>query len=385
MRTLNCFRPGFSRTFLQTCFACIACLLFLILPSCQKYDDDFSGRERTDLTDTKLIPKVQDNSADIYFGPVTFKRLHRAPCIVTMKIENPDFELFDDNFVLKIRNGCNRFSRVASAEIRIDDKIVVWPYDFSKNISFICKKITGLNPGSVLKVKLNGTPGSFLVLWIEGTKKVGEVSDVDGNIYKTLKIGDQWWMTENLKVTKYSNGDLIGTTTPANLNITAEATPKYQWAYKGNEGYTAAFGRLYTWYTVTDSRGICPAGWHVPSDEDWTILTEYLVNNGYGFEGSGTDIGKSVASISGWRDDPIPGNVGNDQSVNNSSGFNGVPGGDRLSNGMFINLGAFAGWWSITEYSAANAWYRGMFYNMNGFNRTNDSKKYGGAVRCVKD
>jgi uncharacterized protein (TIGR02145 family) len=82
------------------------------------------------------------------------------------------------------------------------------------------------------------------------------IRDIDGNAYTSVTIGTQIWMVENLKTTKYRNGDLIGTTNPATLDITNESTPKYQWAYDGNETNVATYGRLYTWYVVTDSRNV---------------------------------------------------------------------------------------------------------------------------------
>ena len=95
--------------------------------------------------------------------------------------------------------------------------------------------------------------------------------------------GSQVWMVENLKTTIYRNGDLVGTTTPATLDITSENTPEYQWAYDGIESNVVTYGRLYTWYAVTDSRNICPTGWHFPSDAVWITLIDYLKNNGYGY------------------------------------------------------------------------------------------------------
>lgn len=88
------------------------------------------------------------------------------------------------------------------------------------------------------------------------------VTDIDGNVYHTVTIGTQVWMVENLKVTKYRNGDLIGTTTPATLDISGEAEPKYQWVYDGKESNVSTYGRLYTWYAITDNRNVCPKGWH---------------------------------------------------------------------------------------------------------------------------
>jgi len=104
----------------------------------------------------------------------------------------------------------------------------------------------------------------------------GTVTDIEGNVYKTIIIGTQTWMAENLRTSRYNNGDYIGTTTPATLNISEETTPEYQWAYQGKEGYVATYGRLYTWHTVTDNRKICPTGWHVPSNPEWWIIRDYV-------------------------------------------------------------------------------------------------------------
>ena len=104
----------------------------------------------------------------------------------------------------------------------------------------------------------------------------GTVVDIEGNIYKTVKIGTQWWMAENLRTSKYNTGDSIGTTYPETLNISVESAPKYQWVYPGGESSLATYGRLYTWYAITDSSALCPTGWHVPSDAEWTVLTDYL-------------------------------------------------------------------------------------------------------------
>jgi uncharacterized protein (TIGR02145 family) len=213
----------------------------------------------------------------------------------------------------------------------------------------------------------------------------GVIKDIDGNSYKTIKIGNQVWMAENLKTTKYRNGDLIGTTTPATLDISGETTPKYQWAYSGNESNVATYGRLYTWFVVTDSRNVCPTGWHVPSDAEWTTLTDYLTNNGYGYGGSGSDIAKSVATTSGWTACGIAGTVGNDQASNNSSGFTGLPCGGREDYGTYHGVGDDGSWWSCLEYSTSSAYKRIMYYNGSDVNKDYSSKKGGVSVRCVKD
>ena len=168
--------------------------------------------------------------------------------------------------------------------------------------------------------------------------QTNSVKDIDGNVYPTITIGTQVWMAENLKTTKYRNGDLIGTTTPATLDIEGEITPKYQWAYAGNESNVATHGRLYTWYVATDSRNVCPKEWYVPTDAEWTTLTDYLIKKGYGYGGGykGMDIAKSLAATSGSVADETPGSTGNDQLSNNSTGFTAITGGARLEDGNLI-------------------------------------------------
>jgi len=133
--------------------------------------------------------------------------------------------------------------------------------------------------------------GSLLLLAVSCKKESDEadtVTDIDGNVYKTVVIGTQTWLAENLKTTKYSNGNEIGTTTPATKIFAGVATPRYQWSYNFSESNVASYGRLYTWYVVNDSRGICPAGWQVPSDAEWKALTSSLGGAFYpiGYEGN---------------------------------------------------------------------------------------------------
>jgi uncharacterized protein (TIGR02145 family) len=213
------------------------------------------------------------------------------------------------------------------------------------------------------------------------------VTDIDGNIYNTITLGTQTWMKENLKTTRYSNGDSIGTTIPATLDISSESTPRYQWAYNGNVSNVATYGRLFTWYAITDSRNVCPTDWKIPSDTDWTVLTNYLINNGYGYGGSGNDIGKSTASTSLWNTNPIAGNIGNDQLSNNSSGFAAFPGGGRLDNGSFVYMGMMAGWWSSSQniYNTTKAWGRDVYYDSSTVYRGFVSKKLAFSIRCISD
>ena len=213
------------------------------------------------------------------------------------------------------------------------------------------------------------------------TGETGTVEDAEGNVYQTIGIGSQIWMAENLTTTSYGNGDPIGTTTPSTLDISGESTPKYQWAYDGDESNAAIYGRLYTWHAVTDSRNVCPAGWHVPTDNEWTILTDYLLNNCYGYTNAGrTLIAQSMANTSWWLG-YSPSYIGN-----NSSGFTALPGGYRENtNGKFYRISIDGSWWSSTESSAAEAYYRSMSIDSNIESSYHGNKQLGFAVRCLRD
>ncbi len=198
------------------------------------------------------------------------------------------------------------------------------------------------------------------------------VTDIDGNIYKTVTIGNQGWMAEDLKTTRYRNGDLISTTSPATLDISSESTPKYQWAYAGDESNVATYGRLYTWYAVSDSRSVCPAGWHVPSDAEWQTLIDFL-------GGERAAQGKlKEAGTTHWNSP--------NSDATNESGFTALPGGNRFNNEPFKGLGDFTHWWTATEYDAKFAWRRVMSKNAPEDHTGGwADKKIGWLVRCLKD
>jgi uncharacterized protein (TIGR02145 family) len=201
--------------------------------------------------------------------------------------------------------------------------------------------------------------------------KPSSIIDGEGNIYGNIKIGTQIWLTENLKTTKYSNGDPIGTTASADLDIHDEVIPKYEWAYNGNEDNVATYGRLYTWYTIADPRGVCPTGWHVPSDDEWLTLENYL--GGYKIAG-----GKlKETGTTHWT---TPNYV-----ATNESGFTALPNGWRHFGLTFVNFGKFGGWWSSTEYTSADAFCNYVGYKSGTVTEEIDSKKSGIGVRCLKN
>lgn len=199
----------------------------------------------------------------------------------------------------------------------------------------------------------------------------GSVTDIDGNVYKTIQIGTQVWMAENLRTTKYRNGDVISTTTPATLDISSESSPKYQWAHSGNESRAVFYGRLYTWYAAIDSRGVCPTGWHLPTDSEWSLLVSFL-------GGDSVAGGKlKETGTTHWQDP----NFG----ATNSSGFTALPSGGRSYNGQFSDFGTHAMWWTPYVSSKIDVLRRNLYYNTGEIYAIGDTEVSGFSIRCVKD
>ena len=182
----------------------------------------------------------------------------------------------------------------------------------------------------------------------------------------TIIIGTQTWTLKNLDVATYRNGDPIpevqDKTAWANLTTGA-------WCYYENiTANGTTYGKLYNWYAVNDTRGIAPTGYHIPTDAEWTSLTTYL--------GGETGAGTTMKMISGWL---------NNGNGTNTSGFEGLPGGYRSTNGSFSNVGAYGYWWSSSEFSTFNAWYRSLSNNNGNVFRNEANKRNGFSVRCIKD
>jgi uncharacterized protein (TIGR02145 family) len=197
--------------------------------------------------------------------------------------------------------------------------------------------------------------------------------DQDSIFYPHVQIGTQVWMTQNLQAGRYQNTNRIRTTTPATLDITDEFTPKYQWLYDGVESNLDTYGRLYTWYAVTDSRKICPAGWHVPSDAEWFTLISMEAMGGQDFGG-----GKLKSKGTTFWASPNTG-------ATNEAHFSALPGGLRFYYGRFRDIGFSGFWWSSTESSdsTANGW--GMFSYSSQVSRISFNKRDGLSVRCIQD
>jgi uncharacterized protein (TIGR02145 family) len=227
------------------------------------------------------------------------------------------------------------------------------------------------------------------------------VRDIDGNIYHTVKIGDQIWLKENLRTTHFRNGDPIPTTKSLNQDVSSEEKikalvvkdlstpayptnhasekdlPAYQWAYNGDEALVAVYGRLYTWYAANDSRKLAPEGWHVASDVEWLAMIEFL--------GSYSVSGGKMKEVGNnhWAEP----NTG----ATNESGFTALGAGGRNVDGIFSGLTKYGAWWTAPPLALYNLKSFALFrhiehddpYTYRNYNY--NSKVSGFSVRCIKD
>ena len=141
---------------------------------------------------------------------------------------------------------------------------------------------------------------------------------------------------------------------------------------------------MYNWYAVNTGK-LCPAGWHVPSDAEWDSLKAFLIDNGYGYEGSGIDIAKSMAAKTDWNPFPQAGAVGNDAATNDSSGFAALPGGYRNFDGGFYGMGDYAYWWSSTESDKYHGSSRYLYSHYSTINNFAGHKEVGYSIRCMRN
>jgi uncharacterized protein (TIGR02145 family) len=200
------------------------------------------------------------------------------------------------------------------------------------------------------------------------------VTDIEGNVYKTVRIGNQIWMAENLRVSRYRNGDLI----PNEKN-------DYYWKFLDSGAWCNyenlpendfKYGKLYNWYAVDEKRGLAPNGWHIPSDEEWQILIDYL---------GGAEIAGGKLKEKGTLNWEIP-----NKDTTNESGFSALPGGTRYTyTDSFVSFGDSGSWWSSTELKmdtfCLNAWERSLLSYASNINRENVDKAKGNSIRCVKN
>jgi uncharacterized protein (TIGR02145 family) len=246
--------------------------------------------------------------------------------------------------------------------------------------------ISGLFPGTTYFVRAYATNSA-------GTSYGQQISfnsvlaDIEGNVYTSVTIGTQVWMRENLKTSKYRNGDFIPTSLSAS-QWTSTNMGAYE-IYNNDPINNNYYGKLYNWYAVADARGLCPVGWHIPTDYEWYILENFVdptINDPNLTLFRGIDIGQKLKAVS---------NLWNNTFANNLSGFSALPGGYRSTNSSatFYQLSNSGYWWSLSEDNLTNcgtagggcAWYRTLFSQNSYSVRQSTGKRNGYSVRCLKD
>ena len=263
-------------------------------------------------------------------------------------------------------------------------------------------EITGLTPNTTYFVRAyatnnNGTAYSNETSFHTGTGNDGQpctvaatVTDVDGNIYNTVQIGNQCWMKENLRTTHYASSTEI----PLGSSATHHDYAAQRYYPNNNAELVGTYGYLYNWAAVMNGassstanpsgvQGICPNGWHVPSDAEWTQLTDYVsIHSAYLCNNDMSNIGKALAATTGWNSYTSTCTIGNNPSTNNSTGFSALPAGLSLS----INFGNVADFWSATEETDyLHACIRILRYHEGNVMKYTYYKHYGFSVRCLRD
>jgi uncharacterized protein (TIGR02145 family) len=205
--------------------------------------------------------------------------------------------------------------------------------------------------------------------------KPGSVTDIDGNVYRTFIIGNQEWMAENLKTTRYNDGTSVKYPGTDNGAWESNTSGAYSWYNNDQAGYGGTYGALYNWHAVNTGK-LCPSGWRVPSDDDWTKVTRFLI--------AGTEVKSSSDSLQFTDTGPADAN-----------GFNALPGGVRFSslpggsravvNGYYYYIGETGRWWTSTGSSPAYAWYRSIYPDTGNVYRSDNYKENGFSVRCVRN
>jgi uncharacterized protein (TIGR02145 family) len=193
------------------------------------------------------------------------------------------------------------------------------------------------------------------------------VTDVDGNTYTSVVINGQEWMQQNLAVSKYNNGDLIPVVI-ADASWQSSTTGAYS-IYNNTGSNNTTYGKIYNGFAVVDNRGLCPTGWHVPTDAEWTLLENFL--------GGSTVAGGKLKALTTWNSP--------NTSATNSSGWTGLGGGYRTSVGNFFSQGNFGYWWSSSFDISNNGQYRRLDYNNAVVTHNSVNKQYGFSVRCLHD
>ena len=305
-----------------------------------------------------------------YGSEVSFKTLPDRPLVSTVEINN--IAEFSANCYVEIES--EGISPVTEKGVcwstnqnpTINDNLIIE----GSGIDNFTSNLENLDANKNYFIRSFATNNEGTRYGNELTFKTLPVTDIDGNEYSTIKIGDQVWLVENLNVTKYQNGDPISNET--NLEQWASLNTGAYCNYDFITSNGDIYGKLYNWYAVNDSRKIAPEGWHVATNEDWNVLINFLGGNSIAG-------GKLKEEGTSHWESPNTG-------ATNIVGFTALPGGCLESQvGTWCMDGFNGGWWTNTDFNAENAWYIFLEYDSESVKNFYYNKKNGYSVRCVKD
>ena len=276
--------------------------------------------------------------------------------------------------------GGSEYYRIANGDIAEGTKVVLRKIEIGDKTLYNVEAsiVNSIDAPLLLGQSVMERLGQFTFDYATNSLIIGKQSGITKTIvepskpsdYPSVKIGNQVWMTENLNVDRFRNGDLIpNVQTSEEWHLIAVKESPALCYYNNDYANDSKYGKLYNWYAIADSRGLCPMGWHIPDDNEWTLLINYL--------GGKEVAGRKLKSKTGWN-----GNGNGD----NSSGFNALPGGFRFSyDGKFENVGASGNWWSFNAYNSSYGFYWHMSDLDTIISKYKNNKEQGRSVRCVKD
>ena len=234
---------------------------------------------------------------------------------------------------------------------------------------------------------LTAVPNPNAMLSIQMIACAATVTDIEGNVYQAVKLGNQIWTVENLRTRKFNDGTEIPFD-PSPVTWKDNTTPKY--CYPGNTtdaGTIRRFGALYNFYAV-DTKKLAPPGWHVPSGEEWKTFETYLIANGFNYDGStrGDKIAKAISAEISWTPSEVEGAIGNHPASNNRTGFGAMGTGFRHESNIFEPFGRYTGWWTSTPASSDHAGMIDLHFNEAKWSNAHHYRSACGyGVRLVKD
>ena len=325
-----------------------------------------------------------------YGNDVTFESGHTIPIVTTTAVSNITTTTATSGGNVLLQGGENVTAKGVCWNTTGNPTITDLHTTDGTGLGSFTSSLTGLTANTTYYIiayatNMIGTGyGNELIL----KTYTGTVNDIDGNVYNTVTIGTQVWIAENLKTTKYNDGSLI----PNVSDVTSwdSYTSGAYCDYENTPANSTTYGRLYNWSAVapTNSENVCPTGWHVPDGTEWDTMEEYLIVNGYNYDGStsGNKLAKSLTSLTYWSPSFLTGAPGNTDypTYRNKSGFTALPGGRRGGSGvpsLFSGIENVAYFWTLGSMiptltsggTSTSYWPSGYF------------KKPGFSVRCLKD